>query len=94
MITKVGIDLGYANITVSDYTAEIYREPSVALVHRQPRADSKRVIAIGNDALCWQPNENSPEGVLVRPFKNGLFYDYHLTEEIISACIKAVPDAD
>ena len=94
MITKVGLDLGYANITISDYASEIYREPSVALVYKQPRADFKRVIAIGNDAMNRQPVDGEPEGVLIRPFKNGLFYDHNLTEEIICGCIKAIPNAE
>ena len=46
MITKIGLDLGYANITLSNVTAEIYREPSVALVDE----NSRRVLAVGNSA--------------------------------------------
>ena len=42
MITKIGLDLGYANITVSDATAGIYREQSVALIDK----DSRRIISV------------------------------------------------
>ena len=94
MITKVGLDLGYANITISDSTSGVYREPSIALVYKQPRSDSGKVIAVGNDALAYQPSDGEPEGLLLRPFKQGMFYDHQITEEIISGCLKAVPDAD
>ena len=47
MVTKIGLDLGYANITVSDMKAGIYREESVALIDR----DSRRIISVGNAAI-------------------------------------------
>ena len=94
MITKVGLDLGYANITISDSACGVYREPSVALIYKQPRPDSAKVIAVGNDALTRQPRPGEPEGLLLRPFKHGMFYDHQITREIICGCIKAVPDAD
>ena len=34
---KIGIDLGYANITLSNAIADIYREPSVVLVDKNTR---------------------------------------------------------
>ena len=46
MVTKIGLDLGYANITVSDCLAEIYREPSVALMCKKPGRD-KRILSCG-----------------------------------------------
>ena len=48
MVTKIGLDLGYANITLSDVMAEIYREPSVALIYKNARPDARRVISVGS----------------------------------------------
>ena len=41
MITKIGLDLGYANITLSNVTAEVYREPSVVLVDKNTTYESE-----------------------------------------------------
>ena len=87
MLTKIGLDLGYANITLSDVTAGIYREPSVALVDK----DTRRISAVGNEAIM---GENAAVGMLVRPFKNGLLFDKSITEEIISNAVKAVLPAE
>ena len=46
MITKIGLDLGYANITLSNVAAEVYREPSVVLIDKKTR----RVVSVGNKA--------------------------------------------
>ena len=95
MITKIGIDLGYANITLSDVTADIYREPSVALIYKQARSDSRRVISVGSEALNSDSRDaDGNEGVLVRPFKNGMLFDQQLTKEIIDHAIKAVGTTD
>ena len=51
MVTKIGLDLGYANITLSDVMAEIYREPSVALIYKNARPDARRVISVGDEAV-------------------------------------------
>ena len=91
MVTKIGLDLGYANITLADSTAEIYREPSVALVNKLPKAGERRIIAVGNSAIA---PESSADGMLVRPFKNGMFFDHQLTEEIIMHALSAVRPAD
>ena len=95
MIAKIGLDLGYANITLSDATCEIYREPSIALIQREARTDRNRIIAVGNDAMSYTPDDGVPKfGTLVRPFKNGILFDYHLTEEIIHKAIGALGDAE
>ena len=67
MITKIGLDLGYANITLSNVTTEVYREPSVALLDK----DTRKVISVGNRAASAD-TALSDGGILVRPFKNGL----------------------
>jgi len=85
MVTKIGLDLGYANITLSDVTATIYREPSVALVNKNTRA----VISVGNSAISGEGGDN-PDAMLVRPFKNGLLFDSKITSGIISNAVSAV----
>ena len=89
MITKIGLDLGYANITLSNVTAEVYREPSVVLVDKNTR----RIISVGNKAAL-SSDDASSEGMLVRPFKNGLLYSSDLTREIIRHAISAIGAAD
>ncbi len=89
MLTKIGLDLGYANITLSDVTSGIYREPSVALVDK----DSRRIVAVGNSAIMGD-GENAAGGILVRPFKNGLLFDKSITEGIISNAVNAVLPAE
>jgi len=87
MVTKIGIDLGYANITISDSGSGVYREPSVALLHK----DNRRVISVGNS--CTEKGM-AGQGVLVRPFKNGLLFDKYITYSVIKSAIAAVPPAD
>lgn len=86
MITKIGLDLGYANITVSDMTAGIYREQSVALIDR----DSRRIISVGNSAI-EQGDELSDRAILVRPFKNGLLFDRQITQSVVSNVVGSIP---
>ena len=89
MVTKVGLDLGYANITLSDVTAGISREPSVVLIDDK----TSRVLALGNAALESGEGE-TPAGILVRPFKNGLIYSRELTGAIIANAVRAIRPAD
>lgn len=86
MVTKIGLDLGYANITVSDTMAGIYREQSVALIDR----DSRRIISVGKAAI-EQGDELSDRAILVRPFKNGLLFDRQITQSIVSHVVGAIP---
>ena len=95
MVTKIGLDLGYANITISDAKSGIFREPSVALVYKNPQSGMPRIISVGSDAVsrdCDTPNGEA--GILVRPFKNGLLFDHALTNEIIGCALKAVSRKD
>lgn len=89
MITKIGLDLGYANITVSDMTVGIYREQSVALIDK----DSRRIISVGNAAI-EQGDEMSDRALLVRPFKNGLLFDRQITQSVVSHVIGAIPASE
>ena len=91
MFTKIGLDLGYANITLSDSNSGIYREPSVALVYKESRADSNRIISVGTAALESDTvGKDGREGILVRPFKNGILFDNQLTRDIIFSAISPI----
>ena len=89
MVTKIGLDLGYANITLSDVTSGIYREPSVALINK----DNRRIISVGNSAIN-NDVDHGEEGLLVRPFKNGLLFDHKITQSIINNAVKAILPAE
>ena len=86
MITKIGLDLGYANITLSDVAAGIYREPSVALMDK----NTSRILSLGTEAT----EKASEGGVLVRPFKNGLLYSKDMTGAVIGNAVSAVLPAE
>lgn len=91
MVTKIGLDLGYANITLSDCIAEIYREPSIALIYKEPQTDSRRIISVGAEAMLAGANGTDPkDGMMVRPFKNGILFDQQITREVIANAIRAV----
>ncbi len=87
MITKIGLDLGYANITICNVAAEVYREPSVVLLDKNTR----RVVSVGNSAVM---TDGDTDGMLLRPFKNGLLYSSDITREIIKHAVSAVSGED
>ena len=84
MVTKIGLDLGYANITLSDSSATVYREPSIALVDKETR----RIVAVGDDAM--KLTDGGEKTVLVRPFKNGLLFDRKITQSVISNAMRSI----
>lgn len=86
MVTRIGLDLGYANITLSDVTEGVYREPAVALIDKETR----RIISVGNSAL-EESDSMSEDTLLVRPFKNGLLFDRQITQSIIAHAMKSLP---
>lgn len=90
MVTKIGLDLGYANITLSDVSMGIYREPSIALINKETR----RIVSVGNKALSGGENGSPEDGVLVRPFKNGLLFDRQITEGILENAISPILPAE
>lgn len=85
-MTRIGLDLGYANITLSDVDAGVYREPAVALIDK----NSRRIISVGNSALA-ESDSLSEQTLLVRPFKNGLLFDRQITQSIITHAMSSVP---
>jgi rod shape-determining protein MreB len=90
MVTKIGLDLGYSNITISDVSMGIYREPSIALINKETR----RIVSVGSKAVSAEEAKATDEGVLVRPFKNGLLFDRQITEGILENAISAILPAE
>ncbi len=90
MVTKIGLDLGYSNITISDVSAGISREPSVALIDKETR----RIVLVGSKAISASEGGSGEDGVLVRPFKNGLFFDRQITEGILENAISNILPAE
>ena len=88
MIAKIGLDLGYANITISNVSAEVHREPSVVLLDK----NSRQVIAVGNRAATDE--HASSNGMLIRPFVNGLLYSYETTRDVIRYAVKSIGATD
>ena len=84
MTVKIGLDLGYANYTVSDVTAGVYREPSVALVDQ----GTHHILRIGTAASDSGEGEGQAGAILVRPFKNGMLYSSELTGEFIDRVLR------
>lgn len=90
MVTRIGLDLGYANITLSDTDAGIFREPSIALIDKATR----RIVSVGEAAMTQGTESQGTEKLLVRPFKNGLLFDHSITQSIINNAASAVLPAD
>ena len=89
MVTKIGLDLGYSNITISDIAAGIFREPSVALIDKNTR----RIISVGTSAI-EESERFADTAVLVRPFKNGILFDRRITQSVIMNAVKDIPRDD
>lgn len=86
MVNCIGLDLGYANITISDSTLEVHREPSVAFLDNNTR----RIVSAGRQALTY----TATEGKLVRPLKNGMLYSVEFTSEIIKTALGTLIDRE
>ncbi len=80
-MTKIGLDLGYAHITLSDPTSGVSRESSIALVDKA----TSSILTLGDAALS-----GGAGGVLVRPFKNGMLYSSDLTLAILKNVLETV----
>ncbi len=89
MVTKIGLDLGYANITISDTTAGVYREQSIALIDK----DSRRIISVGDSSL-QKAEELGEAAIMVRPFKNGILFDRQITESVVSHVTASLPEGN
>lgn len=80
MVTKIGLDLGYANITVSDVSLDVKRQPSIAIIDKSTR----RIVSVGRAAATY----DGASGILVRPFKNGLLYSAEFTKAVLREALK------
>ena len=89
MVNKIGLDLGYANITLSDMTCGVFREPAVALIDK----NSRRIISVGTKAI-EESDAYLESALLVRPFKNGLLFDKQITQSIIANATKNLVNED
>lgn len=86
MVDCIGLDLGYANISISDTSLDVSREPSVAFMDKNTR----RIVSVGREALTYSESE----GNLVRPFKNGLLYSADFTSEMIRIALNDIKDKE
>lgn len=89
MTTKIGVDLGYANITLSSVTADVRREASVVTVDKS----SRKILSVGDKAAIIGMDTDG-EGMPVRPFKNGLLYSSEITKEVINYLVNSVKPAE
>ncbi len=89
MITKIGLDLGYANISFSNIASEVIHEPSVVLIDKKTR----KVLSVGNKA-GGENVATDEDKMLVRPFKNGLLYSSDLTKATIRHVIRSIGKFD
>ena len=80
--TDVAIDLGTANTLVYVKNQEIVsREPSVVAV-RDGRRGSREVVAVGHAAK--EMLGRTPGSIFaIRPMKDGVIADFHITEAMI-----------
>lgn len=76
--TKIGIDLGTANILVHSSKGVILNEPSIVAIDTQ----TKEVIAVGNEAK--QMVGRTPRHIsAIRPLKEGVIADYDITTQML-----------
>ena len=84
LTTKIGIDLGTANILVYvPGKGVILNEPSVVAVSQH----DKRILAVGSEAKTMIGR--TPDDIVAyRPMKDGVIADYRVAEAMLSYCIK------
>lgn len=76
--TKIGIDLGTANILVHSSKGVILNEPSIVAVDAQ----TQDVIAVGTEAK--QMVGRTPKHITaIRPLKEGVIADYDITTQML-----------
>ncbi len=94
MLTKIGMDLGYSNVTLSNVMSEVYREPSVALINNEAKSEADRIVSFGRAAEDSARGGAGDKGALVRPFAKGMLHDHNLTDGIIRTLVSVVKPAD
>ena len=85
MVTKIGLDLGYANITLSDSSAAVYREPSIALVDKETR----RILSVGDSAV--ERTDPDPITILDAVLFSRFRVHTHQRERILTAQADNLP---
>ncbi len=84
LTTKIGIDLGTANILVYvPGKGVILNEPSVVAVSEM----DKKILAVGAEAKTMI-GKTPDDIVAYRPMKDGVIADYRVAEAMLSYCIK------
>lgn len=93
MLTKIGMDLGYSNVTLSNASGEVYREPSVALVDENAKSERDRITSFGRAAQT--ASRTRDDGLsLIRPFSKGMLHDHNITDSIIRSLVTVVRPAE
>src|SRR5690625_4255700 len=83
--TKIGIDLGTANILVYSDKGIVLNEPSIVAIDTKTR----EVIAVGTDAKLMIGR--TPESITtIRPLKEGVIADFDITAEMLKYILKKV----
>lgn len=92
MLTKIGLDLGYANVTLSNAVSGVYREPSIALLDVNAGSEAERLISFGRAA---EEGKAGGKGCApVRPFVKGILHDRTLTCDIVRQMLSAIKPTD
>lgn len=85
--TKIGIDLGTANILVYSGKGIVLNEPSIVAIDTKTR----EVIAVGTEAKHMIGR--TPESITtIRPLKEGVIADFDITAEMLKYIMKKVSE--
>lgn len=85
--TKLGIDLGTANILVYSNKGIVLNEPSIVAIDTKTR----EVIAVGTEAKHMIGR--TPESITtIRPLKEGVIADFDITAEMLKYIMKKVSE--
>ncbi len=84
----IGIDLGTANVLVYvNGKGIVVKEPSVVAIDK----NSNSVLAVGDDAR--RMIGRTPGNIVaIRPLKDGVIYDYNITEKMLTHYVSKVVD--
>ena len=88
----ISIDLGTANtlIYVAEQGGIVLNEPSVVAVRKDPRGQDT-VAAVGSDAKRML-GRTPGNMVAIRPLKDGVIADFHITEKMLQHFIRKIHD--
>lgn len=86
----ISIDLGTANTLI--YIREkgiVLNEPSVVALRKEPNSSQTRVVAVGIEAKRML-GRTPGSIVAIRPLKDGVIADFHITEKMLQHFIRKV----